>query len=300
MIFRLLRRPTLWKFPKFDLDVISGCISLDDLQSVNGLLGASCPYEDFGGWSSQVQFESRGGLREFREVLDDLIGVRGMDRPTDMEFQSYRDYLLENYRNDVSVRRIVKDFKRKRYLRLTDLGSIVDMAILKPHLQHFPKPIRILEIGGGYGRLVESLVRNLNAETQIDMVDVVPSSLLLAYHYLSRSGIQTQFSRPNDFSVDKGVSLRVPADCAHLASGSINLVVNVESFQEMTQDWVNYWVELVQRITRDGSLFYSSNSFGYKNKFTLDLGPDWVIREVHQHPRHWTDSHRTEIWQRVR
>lgn len=143
------RRPTHWKFPKFDLGEISSCLSQDNLQLVTRLTGAGSPYQDFGGWSSQVEMESSGVVRDFREVLDDLIGVRGMDRPTDEELQKHQEYLHESYRNDVNLRRIVNDFKRKKHLRLTDLGSIVDVAILKPHLQHLPEPIRILEIGGG-------------------------------------------------------------------------------------------------------------------------------------------------------
>jgi superfamily I DNA/RNA helicase len=77
---------------------------------------------------------------------------------------------------------------------------------------------------------------------------------------------------------------------------SIDLVINVESFQEMTQDWVDAYLDIINMKTRSNSVFYHSNSFGYKNRFQLNLGAHWKLLTYINHPRHWTDSHRTEVY----
>ena len=158
--------------------------------------------------------------------------------------------------------------------------------------------LRILEIGVGYGRFAEALIRNAGFDLHIDMVDVVPSSLALAKEYLSKSGIEVT-SEPALVDEDVSVCLHFPQSLDLIPDGSTDLVINIESFQEMTQVWVDSWLEVIENKTTVGSIFYQSNYFNYKNLFDLPLGSNWILETSIQHPRHWTDGHRTEVWRRV-
>jgi hypothetical protein len=294
-------RKNQWSFPKFDLDELSISLNSANLRPIALGIGiANNPYEDLGGWQSQVDAERDGDVRDFTQVIDDLIGVRGMARPSDSEFEIHIRFLQEHQPYKWNVNRIIKDFEKKTYLRLTDLASICDATILRPYICKLGRPARILEIGGGYGRLADSLVRNISKNIEFDMVDVVPSSLLLAHEYLRKAGVDCQFDVTTESHVRKQVTLRGPSDCGSIEDGSVDLAINVESFQEMTQQWVDHWIELIDRVTHVGSVFYHSNSTGYKNFYSLEMGANWVIRESYPHPRHWTNSHRTEIWERIR
>jgi hypothetical protein len=296
-----LFRSNRWSFPKFDLDELSISLNSANLRPIASAIGiANNPYEDLGGWQSQVDAERDGGVRDFTQVIDDLIGVRGMARPSESELEVHIRFLQEGHSHKWNVNQIVKDFEKKKHLRLTDLSSICDAIILRPYVCKPGKPAHILEIGGGYGRLADSLVRNISKEIEIDMVDVVPSSLLLAYQYLMKAGLDCQFDVSTEPHVRKQITLRGPSECGSIEDGSVDLAINVESFQEMTQQWVDHWIELINRVTHLGSFFYHSNSTGYKNLYTLEMGANWVIRDSYIHPRHWTSSHRTEIWERIR
>jgi hypothetical protein len=290
-----------WRFPRFDLDELRFTLTAENLRPiVRGIGNAKTPYKDLGGWQNQVDVEREGDVRDFVQVIDDLIGVRGMARPSENEFDEHVKFLQESRPHRWNVKRVVKDFEKNHHLRLTDLASICDATILYPYISSPGKPVRVLEIGGGYGRLAESLIGNVNAKLEIDMVDVVPSSLLLANQYLTKAGVDCHVQISTEPSVCKQVTLRGPSGCDFIEDGSVDLAINVESFQEMTQEWVDYWIKLINRSTHKGSLFYHSNSLGYKNLYTLEMGADWRILESYHHPRHWTNSHRTEIWERIR
>jgi putative sugar O-methyltransferase len=195
-----------------------------------------------------------------------------------------------------SVRQIISDFNKSAHLKLTDLGSTCDVTVLKDILNH--RRARVLEIGGGYGRLAEALLRNSGAKLQIDMLDVIPSSLALAKSYLSQSGVSVNLLQElSSSNVD--VNLHLPSTVESIPDGSVDLAINVESFQEMTQDWVDYWIKIIDKKTRVGSFFYQSNAFQFRNFFELSLDSKWFLEKSIRHPRHWTQGHRTEIWRRI-
>lgn len=253
--------------------------------------------QDFGAWQIQIDSEILHGARQFRDVIDDLIGIRGMDRPNSQELLSHLEFLSSSINPYFSVRKLIADFNNSPNLVLTDLGSVCDVAIIKSFLGKGARSHRILEIGGGYGRLAQALTDNGGYKLSYDMVDVVPSSLALAKSYLSMSGLSVAdgvgTSNPDS------VLLHLPSSVENLPDRSVDLAINVESFQEMTQEWVDYWVSLINRKTKAGSYVYQSNAFEYRNMFDLNLGTNWRLLKSINHPRHWTNKHRTEVWQRV-
>ena len=258
------------------------------------------PFRDFGAWQQQATIGYTDAPGEFERAIDDLIGVKGMSRPSKDELNRHFDFLLE-HPFEWDLWSLKEDFSRTRHLRLADLGSACDLAVLSQLNWVDLRRVSVLEIGGGYGRLAEALIRNLGDKIplEIHMIDVVPSSLDLANAYLTSSGISTVLAA--QVGIEKGSFVRLSRaeNLIRVQGESIDLVVNVESFQEMTPEWVSWYLEEVERVTHVGSYFYQSNSFGYKNIFSLELGRNWVLEETFIHPRHWTDSHRTELWRRV-
>jgi putative sugar O-methyltransferase len=273
----------------YETDFISLTEAIRSVELVSG---------EFGEWEDIFNSEMSKGTRDFSQVLDDLIGVRGMDRPTAQEILSHLHFLSGQNNPYFSVRNIIEDFQRDDNLKLTDLGSVCDVAILLPSLRRVSKEFRVLEIGGGYGRLAEALFRNSGAKLRVDMVDVIPSSLALASSYLAQSGLSVSLVSDKESAVSD-VSLRLPSGVETIPDGAVDLAINIESFQEMTQEWVDYWIQVINRKTKVGSIFYHSNAFKYKNFFKLSLEPKWSLVKTVDHPRNWTKDHRTEVWLRV-
>jgi putative sugar O-methyltransferase len=50
---------------------------------------------------------------------------------------------------------------------------------------------------------------------------------------------------------------------------SVDLFVNIESFQEMTQDWVDFWIDMIKKKSKSHSIFYHSNSLCIRTNLLL-------------------------------
>ena len=291
-------RKIRYGFPEVPLDTLEGLYHEDFALLTEMSRSGNLSEKEFGAWGSQFNSEISVGIRNFQQVLDDLIGVRGMDRPTSLEVLSHLNFLSGQLNPYFSVRNLIEDFHNSDHLRLTDLGSVCDVAILKSELKTGFDELRVLEIGGGYGRLAEALFRNSGSGLKIDLVDVIPSSLALAKAYLSQSGLSVSLI-PDSDSPKSDVNLHLPSSVEKIADEAVDLVINIESFQEMTQEWVDYWIQFIEKKTKVGSVFYQSNAFKYRNFFRLHLESKWSLVKSLDHPRHWSKDHRTEVWRRV-
>ena len=105
-------------------------------------------------------------------------------------------------------------------------------------------PIRVVEIGAGYGGLSYALsqVFGISHYYYIDG----PPLLQLQKFYTRACGIRymwTVFAKPEEIELIK----------------TADLVINVNSFAEMTQDEVDYYFRWINCITTPGGLFYSFN-----------------------------------------
>jgi putative sugar O-methyltransferase len=251
---------------------------------------------DFGGWASEIEAErSQTQNRNSVQIIDDLIGIRGMSRPATDEINKYLSFFLNDRRFKFDLKDVIKSIDGPAF-KLADLHSVFDVIVINDLLKAVDKPT-VLEIGGGYGRLVEAYSLNGVGEFAWNLIDVVPSSLQLSYDYLKKSGLDVSFVR--DESEFSKINIFQLPYLERIPDKSIDLVINIESFQEMTQKWVDYWITIINKKTNKGSYFYHCNSFTYKNNFILNLGSNWICIESINSPRHWTDSHKTEIWLRV-
>jgi hypothetical protein len=248
---------------------------------------------DFGAWSTQFRanINSESHL-EIPQLVDDLIGIKGMSHPSRDEVLTYKDYFRSQQKFPWRVNRLLKDFFLTRSL-LTDLGSVVDLSIIKSLIPD--TDLNVLEIGGGYGRLVEAAYSNMRCFKVWYMVDVIPSSLSLAGNYLDRNQVPVGLSQSTDC-----VRLLQLHNLDSIRDSSIDLAINIESFQEMTQDYVDFWLSIVNIKCSVGAVFYQSNSFNYKNQFSLRMSSDWSLERSLAIPRHWSEGHRTEIWRKIR
>lgn len=251
---------------------------------------------DFGAWKNQMRRDSELNFDPSLNVfIDDLVGVRGMASPTESDLESYYNYFKSHPNFHLNFRKLRNQIENTPLI-LADLGSILDVLEIESLFSKM-MTINVLEIGGGYGRLALSVLENRGQVKQWNMVDIVPSSLALAHSYLTLNGHSPSFSF-KDSSIQNVIRLLQISRIHMIEDDSIDLFVNIESFQEMTQEWVNFWVEVINRKAKKGAFFYHSNSFNYKNEFEITLGPSWELVRSIDSPRHWTTGHRTEIWKK--
>lgn len=122
--------------------------------------------------------------------------------------------------------------------------------------------LTIVEIGSGYGSLAR-LMTILSPRSRVVLVDI-PSSLALAYYYLRRSCPSISIAAPHQYTSgrdamasDATVVLLPDGWIDAVPSGSVDLVINTTSFQEMQPEVLRRYFEALQRFSR--GYFYCYN-----------------------------------------
>lgn len=244
-----------------------------------------------GAWESIARDDATSAPSKPR--MDDLVGNRGMASPRlgkTIEYLSFI-YNLSCFQGYVSL----DDLQQNTVIE-ADLGSVMDYAILEPgfsrgDFQH------ILEIGGGYGRFAEAIYRNSpKPPTSYILIDAIPSSIAAAYSYLRRNLPNVKVDILwKDSSIKPESSagiLLVPAwNATTLSQCTFDLAVNIESMQEMSSEYVNYWIRFVDERAIESSIIYLSNSRVYVNPLNMQYPRSWKNIWMTDTPRGWTHDH---------
>jgi hypothetical protein len=114
------------------------------------------------------------------------------------------------------------------------LDSVGEISFLKRHLDLGERPLNLLDIGAGYGRLAWRLEQAF-PEGRVYATDAFAPSSFIADYYLRFRGAQ----RASVVPLDEVEAL--------VASTTIDVALNVHSFSECTPDAVSWWTGLLAR-----------------------------------------------------
>jgi hypothetical protein len=235
-------------------------------------------------------------------ALDPIIGTRGMKNPTLKDVVKYLSYITKFDDATWDIDQIAGGLES---ILLTDLGSFMDVSLLRQYvtkqLGTKSKAVKILEIGGGYGRLAESILRNLTIEVdQYILADSVPISLASAYAYLRESFPEFEVSillRDQPISQTSRIMIIPSWNLSLSPIENVDLVINIESFQEMTKGYVDHWLRYIELIIGSERYVYFSNSKDYLNRNIPEIPRKWKKILEENTPRSWTNNHPTSIYQ---
>lgn len=168
------------------------------------------------------------------------------------------------------------------------LGRLATTGVLTPG-----RRVVALEIGAGYGGLARVLRRAVPGAT-VMLIDL-PQRLNLQAYYLTRSFPDARVVAADDAArlraaVEGGADfvLLPPWGIEGVPSGSVDLVVNTHSMQEMRPDQVSFYVDHVARVCR--------GHFYCVNRYEKRIGAATV-----RHPREalggWTTVYEAPQWQ---
>lgn len=247
---------------------------------------------------SPEEFHEKYGTLE--QMLDPFLGRNGMRLASESDVTEY-DRFLRAIDHLGLVRSDLERQVEEQSLRVGDLGSIMDLnIILGGAMPANNEKIKVIEIGGGYGRLAEAMVNVLQGRCHYLMIDSVPAALMFAEEYLRRSlpafSIGSFFSG-DEYSDEYAVYIAPSWQVANLP-GTFDVGVNIESFQEMSADHVRLYIaELSKRLGVGGSL-YISNAWNYIYKGGYEIGDDFKTLYLQNTPRSWTNVHPTHLLRR--
>lgn len=166
-------------------------------------------------------------------------------------------------------------------LLIADLGTIIDLNLIAPYLPAGARaePLRVIEVGGGYGRLAEAMFNVYDGQLKFVMIDAVPASLIYAYEYLSRARPDLRigsFYRGDAYDLERFDIYICPIWHFETAgAGQFDLAINVQSMQEMAQHHVDYYLGWFDSVLKPGAVAYLCNR------------RDHVFRGAWHYPQHW-------------
>ncbi|MHA4868432.1 putative sugar O-methyltransferase [Duganella sp. PWIR1] len=169
-----------------------------------------------------------------------------------------------------------------RELLIADLGTMIDINLIAPYLPQGPRqqPLRVIEVGGGYGRLAEAMFNVYdNGQLKFVMIDAVPASLIFAYEYLTRARPDLRigsFYQGDAYDLEQFDIYICPIWHFETAgAGQFDLGINVQSMQEMDQHHVDYYLNWFDSVLKPGAAAYLCNR------------RDHVFRGQWNYPEHW-------------
>lgn len=185
--------------------------------------------------------------------------------------------------------------------RVFDLFSFIDLSLISAFSGIPLQRPRVLEVGGGFGRLAEFSYLSLYHDMVYVNVDAVPVSLMYSYLYLKEQfptkQIHLLFSNqtiPDEFDILIVPSWNIDV-ISHL---KFDLAVNIESFQEMNGELVASYFRLFDGSVKDQGAIFLVNSREYKNKVFPAAPQNWECVLKHRTVRSWTNDHPVEIFKK--
>jgi SAM-dependent methyltransferase len=187
--------------------------------------------------------------------------------------------------------------------RVLDWNSFIDFSLISAFCRLPQQGARVLEIGGGFGRIPEFFSLAGYRKLKYVNIDAVPASLMYCHQYLRQrfpdKKVAVYFEQEPGEIADVDF-LIVPAWRAAQALGAqeFELSLNIESFQEMSQPLVDHYIALLDRHTEKGGCVYMTNSRDYKFTGRYAFPPNWESVFRHRTLRAWTLDHPTEIFRK--
>lgn len=192
-----------------------------------------------------------------------------------------------------------------RELLIADLGTMIDINLIAPFLPEGPqpRPLRVIEVGGGYGRLAEAMFNVYDGgQLQYVMIDAVPASLIFAYEYLTRARPDLRigsFYRGDAYDLERFDIYICPIWHFETAgAGQFDLAINVQSMQEMDQHHVDYYLGWFDTVLKPGATAYLCNRRDHVFRGEWHYPAHWECLLKTCTPRSWTRDFPAEVYRK--
>lgn len=135
-------------------------------------------------------------------------------------------------------------------INLDHFFSIEEYTFLSANL-NFIKIDHVVEIGAGFGRTAQALIKLIENIKKYTIIDI-PEVLSLSSSYLEKVLSKEEFAK-----LDFVNALSLPEDFSDYQP--VDLVINIDSFQEMPKETIAYYFE---QVINNSRFFYSKNAIG--------------------------------------
>ena len=250
--------------------------------------------------SSREMQESAKAVLEKYPNLEDLLGAwvgpRAARTTLDEDLlKKYRSYLssFDNCRFFDTL------YNHDGYKMMSGFLTVEEISILNIELSHL-NHASFLEIGGGYGRLAEALMNVYDDQIHYIMADSVPISLMYCYLYLKKNLPSKKIGiyyldkiNPELYDVFIIPTWRLEEVCGNR---KFDVLINIQSFQEMTQFHVDYYMNFFDKHSKQNSIIYLNNNKKYIFLGDWNYPKEWKLHFRHNSPWAWSDDCPVEVF----
>jgi hypothetical protein len=231
-------------------------------------------------WQEATLFpgdEARGRRPSFRDLIVPWIGFgqRPASQSQVAEALAFLEDVAPGFRLPADLGTAMRD---RVDMAVGDLWTATEVGLITAHAATRNRALRVLEIGGGYGRLVEGLLGVPDLSVQCVIVDAVPASLYYAHAYLKHRlptrRVASWYVDGPDAAADADAYVVPPWHVGDVRD-AFDVASNVSSFQEMDDDQIETYLQLIDEAMRDGGLIYLCNSRIYKWPREYAYPPTW-------------------------
>jgi putative sugar O-methyltransferase len=155
-----------------------------------------------------------------------------------------------------------------KFMVIGSFSNHIYSKILLNYLNLKSEKNKIVELGGGYGKLAYYLLKNVNNYTYIDLD--IPETLTLASYFLSKSFpnkknlFYGERSFNNNISNEYDLIFLPPWEIETIQDNSVNLAINKNSLGEMNPETARNYINHIHRTSK---YFFSMNHEYFRNYF---------------------------------
>jgi SAM-dependent methyltransferase len=187
--------------------------------------------------------------------------------------------------------------------RILDLDSLIDFLHMSVFFDFNQARPAILEIGGGFGRVIEFIALLTGKRFRYVNIDAVPVSLMYCYQYLKArfpSASVKMLHRDADVREIDCDFLIVPSwNLGSLELEPVDLGINIESMQEMHQKSVDFYIEYLDLHVAEGGIIFLENSREHEFIGNWTFPDNWQCLFRNRTARSWTNDHPTEVFRKT-
>jgi hypothetical protein len=150
-------------------------------------------------------------------------------------------------------------------------------SIVEKFLKEKTSNLNIMEIGGGLGNLATILNYRFHIKNYliVDLPDMLLNSSLILHTIFPE--IPIYFIHPNsDIKINlenRAIYLCVPESIYQIPRSAFDVAINIDSFQEMKEDQIKSYIELIQQILRNDGYFLNLNRRKFLSDEKFDNNP---------------------------
>ena len=225
-----------------------------------------------------LQFKNARKIKKLNwaEGFDRVMKNDQLTKHVSSEYYVNHLELRAKYKNIFGTsKEVINDYQKWGSMKITEKMFIhyYNFNLLHPYLSRQKKEFQstFMDIGGGNG-LLASILCSKHKPKNIIMVDL-PQTIINCYCYLANCFTENNIYLPtefvskedlqkklnNDNSFGTSFYLLLPDQISFIPSNSVDLSINSTSFQEMNFAQIQEYFDLIERVSKNKSLFYCVN-----------------------------------------